>query len=222
MTSLLLIEDDRHFADGLRYNLERADYDVDIARTGDRGLELAITGTHQLIILDLMLPNMHGFDVLAGIREAGLETPVIILSARDGEVDKIRGFDLGANDYVSKPFGIGEFLARVRARLPDLGPTRDAFALCGGMVRLQGLVFERDGERTPLTPTEAELLQALHEGGGDPVSRERLLQQVWGVASVRTRTLDTHITRLRKKLERDPAEPKHIQTVHGVGYRLQL
>ena len=122
---------------------------------------------------------------------------------------------------MSKPFGIGELLARIRARFPEAEQAPDTFSLCGGVVRLKGLVFERDGTRTALTPTEAELLQVLQQSAGDPVSREDLLKQVWGVTSVRTRTLDTHITRLRKKLEPDPARPQHIQTVHGVGYRLQ-
>jgi DNA-binding response OmpR family regulator len=146
---------------------------------------------------------------------------VIILSAKDAEVDKIRGFDTGADDYVSKPFGMGELLARIRARLRGGDEEEETvFEVGGGTVRLETMVFERDGETAPLTPTEVDVLRLLFRRVGKPVRREDLLKDVWGVASASTRTLDTHITRLRKKLERDPGQPAHIVTVHGVGYRL--
>jgi DNA-binding response OmpR family regulator len=217
MARILVVEDDLNLAQGLRYNLERAGYEVEVAANGPDGLKLA-GRTPDLVILDLMLPGLHGFDVLERLRKAGSRVPVIILTVQDAEVSKVRGFDAGADDYLTKPFGVGELLARIRARLRSVGG--DAFALAGGVLRLEANVFERDGERIALTPTETELLRALCRRAGDPVRREDLLASVWGVPDLETRTLDTHVTRLRRKLERDPAKPRHIVTVHGVGYRL--
>lgn len=218
---ILIVEDDAHLAAGLRYNLEKAGYEVHHAASGPDGLQCARDVRPDLIVLDLMLPGLHGFDLLDTLRADGIRIPVIILSAKDAEVDKIRGFDTGADDYVSKPFGMGELLARIRARLRGgAEPEETAFALGGGTVRLETMVFERDGEAVPLTPTEVDVLRLLHRQAGKPVRREDLLQEVWGVTTASTRTLDTHVTRLRKKLERDPGRPAHIVTVHGVGYRL--
>jgi DNA-binding response OmpR family regulator len=219
MARLLLIEDDNNLAQGLRYNLERAGYEVEHAADGPEGLRLARDREPDLVLLDLMLPGLHGFDLLARLREGGSRVPVIILTVEDAEVEKVRGFDAGADDYLTKPFGIGELLARIRARLRKEADAPE-IAVAGGVLRLDALVFERQGERIPLTPTEADILRALCRRPGDPVRRDELLRSVWGVADLMTRTLDTHITRLRRKLEPDPAAPRHILTVHGVGYRL--
>jgi len=219
MARLLVIEDDGNLAQGLRYNLERAGYEVEHAADGPEGLRLAREHEPDLVLLDLMLPGLHGFDLLARLREGGSRVPVIILTVQDAEVEKVRGFDAGADDYLTKPFGIGELLARIRARLRKEGDAPE-IAVAGGVLRLDALVFEREGERIPLTPTEADILRALCRRPGDPVRRDELLRSVWGVADLMTRTLDTHITRLRRKLEPDPAAPRHILTVHGVGYRL--
>ena len=218
---VLLVEDDANLAQGLRYNLERAGYEVLHALKGSDGLAMALAESPDLVILDLMLPELHGFDVLAKLREAGSTVPVIILSVQDAEVDKIRGFDTGADDYMTKPFGVGELLARVRARLraPD---ELESFRVGDRVVDLDGLAVRHDGGRIPLTPTEVEVLRTLRRRAGHPVRREELLHKVWGLAQSSTRTLDTHITRLRKKLEPDPGRPRHILTVHGVGYRLSL
>ena len=218
MARILVVEDDANLAQGLRYNLVRAGYEVDIAANGPDGLTLA-GRTPDLLILDLMLPGLHGFDVLERLRKTGSRVPVIILTVQDTEVSKVKGFDAGADDYLTKPFGIGELLARIRARLRK-EPGAAEFALAGGVLRLEALVFERNGERIALTPTEAEILRALCRRPGDPIRREDLLASVWGVADLVTRTLDTHVTRLRRKIEPDPAKPHHILTVHGVGYRL--
>lgn len=220
MHRILLIEDDAHLAEGLRYNLERAGYDVLHADSGRAGLRLARAEEPDLIVLDLMLPGMHGFDLLAKLRAGGAAMPVIILSAQGDEVDKIRGMDAGADDFVSKPFGVGELLARIRARLR--GPTGQDLAFAGAVVRLDRLVCERNGEEIPLTPTEVELLRLLGRNSGKPVSREELLREIWGVDGAVSRTLDTHVNRLRKKLEPDPAHPRFLLTVHGVGYRLAV
>ncbi len=222
---ILIIEDDAHLAAGLRYNLEKAGYSVSHAGNGPDGLRSARDLRPDLIVLDLMLPGLSGFDLLGKLRDEGAKTPVIILSAKDAEVDKIRGFDTGADDYVSKPFGMGELLARIRARLRgggagETGEEETVFELGGGTVRLEAMVFERDGGTVALTPTEVEVLRLLYSRTGKPVRREDLLKEVWGVTAASTRTLDTHVTRLRKKLERDPGRPAHIVTVHGVGYRL--
>ncbi|MHC4973301.1 MAG: response regulator transcription factor [Planctomycetota bacterium] len=222
---ILIIEDDAHLAAGLRYNLERAGYAVSHAANGPDGLQSARDLRPDLIVLDLMLPGLDGFDLLGTLRDEGVRTPVIILSAKDAEVDKIRGFDTGADDYVSKPFGMGELLARIRARLrggDGAVEEETVFGMGGGTVRLETMVFERDGGTVPLTPTEVDVLRLLYGRVGKPVRREDLLKEVWGVAAASTRTLDTHVTRLRKKLERDPGRPEHIVTVHGVGYRLVL
>lgn len=223
---ILVIEDDAHLAAGLRYNLEKAGYSVSHAASGPDGLRSARDLRPDLIVLDLMLPGLSGFDLLGKLRDEGVKTPVIILSAKDAEMDKIRGFDTGADDYVSKPFGMGELLARIRARLRGGAPGGEegetVFQLGGGSVHLEAMVFERDGGAVALTPTEVEVLRLLHRRVGKPVRREDLLREVWGVTAASTRTLDTHITRLRKKLERDPGQPAHLLTVHGVGYRLVL
>jgi DNA-binding response OmpR family regulator len=219
MARILVVEDDANLAQGLRYNLERAGYEVVHAAKGPEGLRLAREGSPDLVVLDLMLPGLHGFDLLARLRESGSRVPVIILTVQDAEVDKIRGFDAGADDYLTKPFGVGELLARIRARLRKEGDAAEV-AVAGGVLRLEALVFERGGERVALTPTEADILRALCRRRGDPVRREDLLRAVWGVADLMTRTLDTHVTRLRRKIEPDPARPRHILTVHGVGYRL--
>ena len=220
MTRILLIEDDLHLAAGMRYSLERAGYEVHHAHDGALGLLAIQEEQPDLVILDLMLPEIDGFELLGRLRASGSRLPVIILSAKAEEEDRVRGFDTGANDFVGKPFGMRELLARIRARLPEPETPAAEFAIGGGTVRLASLEFDRDGQRTPLTPTEARLLALLHAHAGKPVDRRDILREVWGTHNGTTRTLDTHITRLRRKLEPDPSSPRHIRTVHGVGYRL--
>lgn len=220
MSRLLIIEDDRNFAEGLRYNLDRAGHDVETAFTGDDGLALAERGGYELILLDLMLPGVDGLGVLRALRASGDDTPIIIVSARDRDLDKVRGFDHGADDYLSKPFGMGELLARIRARLRGEERAPAGFKLGPRTIHLERLLVIDGDRETRLTPTEARLLGVLHRRRNAPVERHRLLRDVWGAGQARTRTLDTHVTRLRRKVETDPAAPKHLITVHGVGYRL--
>jgi two-component system, OmpR family, KDP operon response regulator KdpE len=224
MPTILLVEDDPHMAEGLAYNLGRNGYAVLTAKDGRAGLQAALAKRPDLVILDLMLPLLDGFHVLERLRAAGSRVPVIVLSAKADETDKIRGFDAGADDYMSKPFGVGELLARIRARLGGTtgaaGAGARCFALAGGTADLDAHAFQRDGERTPLTPTEVRILELLQSHAGRPVTREVLLREVWGLDRATSRTLDAHLTRLRRKLERDPGEPRHLLTVHGVGYRL--
>lgn len=221
MKRILIVEDDPNLAEGLAYNLERDGYDVLQASDGPSGLRLARERSPDLIVLDVMLPELGGFDVLDRLRGDGRRTPVIVLSALGEEVHRLRGFDAGADDYVVKPFSVAELLARIRLRLRERVPAAtEDFALAGGRVHLGRLEFIRAGERIGLTPTEVDLLRALHAQVGVPVTREELLETVWGVGGTASRTLDTHVARLRRKVECDPHDPRHIVTVHSVGYRL--
>jgi len=219
---ILLVEDDAAMAAGLAYNLRRAGHEVLLAGDGPTGLRLAREGAPDLVVLDVMLPGLDGFAVLERLRAGGSRVPVVVLSALGEEEQKVRCLDGGAQDYVTKPFSVAELLARVRVRLGEsaAAPEGDAFALGAGVVRLAGLEFVAGGHTVALTPTEVQLLRLLHARRGAAVAREEILREVWGVDDQSTRTLDTHVARLRRKLEPDPAHPRHLVTVHGVGYRL--
>lgn len=223
MPTILVVEDDRALAEGLAYNLGKAGYRVLRAADGAEGVALARESRPDLVVLDLMLPGLDGFGFLRDVRGAGDRVPVIVLSALDAEGDKIRGLDLGADDYVTKPFGVGELLARIRVRLGEGGAATGArsFRLGEGTVHLDRLEWVLGRRRAPLTATEARLLAELHRFAGSPVPREEILRSVWGADPGGTRTLDTHVARLRRKIERDPSRPRHLLTVHGVGYRLE-
>jgi DNA-binding response OmpR family regulator len=228
MMRILVIEDNRDLAYGLRNNLEIEGFQVDVAEDGRAGLEGARRSQPDLVILDLMLPELDGFRVLRSLREDGSGVPILILTARGEEADKVRGLRLGADDYVTKPFGLLELLARVEALLrrtrPD-APESKADAVFGfGDVEVHtaSRVVLRGGTALELAPKEFELLLALLRARGAVVSRLELMRQVWGYsAAVVTRTVDTHVAELRRKLEADPASPRHILTVRKVGYRLK-
>ncbi len=227
MTRVLVIEDNEDLAFGLRNNLEIEGYEVAIAGDGRAGLAEATQTAPDLVILDLMIPEMDGFRVLHELRRRGYRNPVLVLTARGEETDKVRGLKLGADDYVTKPFGVLELLARVEALLRRAGDeTRDgaaqpALERFGHVeVDLAARVVRRRGEAVPLTPKEYDLLVALLNRRGTVVSRQDLMKEVWGYnASVLSRTVDTHVAELRRKLEADPANPTHIRTVRKVGYR---
>ena len=236
MTKILVVEDERDLAIGLRANLEVEGYDVAVANTGEDGLrEARATPAPDLVILDLMLPDIDGYEVLARLRRAGLEMPVVILTARGEEVDKVRGFRTGADDYVTKPFGVMELLVRIQAILRRGGaagaaaPNARGGAAASSVRRVgaaevdpEDRTVRRDGAEVPLTPKAFDLLLALLRKEGKVVSRHELLRDVWGYsASVTTRTVDAHVAELRRKLEDDPGNPRHIQTVWKVGYRLR-
>jgi len=226
---VLVIEDNRDLAYGLRNNLEIEGYEVDVAEDGPNGLLRARTGAPDLIILDLMLPGMDGFRVLRALREEGRRTPVLILTARGEEADKVRGLRLGADDYVTKPFGVLELLARVEALLRRTSvvtsaPEAEQLVERFGDVEVQcaSRTVLRNGQAVPLTPKEYELLLALIRRRGAVASRVELLTEVWGYsAAVLSRTVDTHVAELRRKLEDDLQAPRHILTVRKAGYRLQ-
>jgi DNA-binding response OmpR family regulator len=226
---VLIVEDHPDIAEGLRSNLELEGYTVEIAPDGVAALATIRENPPELIILDLMLPELDGFHVLRRIRDERFEMPVLILSARASEAEKIRGFRIGADDYVTKPFGLGELLARVEAlyrrRRPSVlaAPASSLVTSFGDVqIHLQSRSVTRRGTPVVLRPKEFDLLEALARRAGRVVSRQELLQGVWGYeADVQTRTVDTHIVELRRKLEDDAAEPRHIITVRKVGYLLR-
>ena len=230
MARVLVIEDNQNLADGLRTNLAFEGHDVELARDGPSGLLRARTGSHDLIVLDLMLPGMDGFRVLEGLRAEGVATPVLVLTARGDEADKVRGLRGGADDYVTKPFALRELLARVEALLRRAGTMPEVGAGPVGGLRFGDVavdpatrVVTRGGRPVPLRPKEYDLLGALLRRRGGVVARHELLREVWGYhESVLSRTLDTHVGELRRKLERDPGAPQFILTVRKAGYRLAL
>jgi DNA-binding response OmpR family regulator len=227
MTRVLIVEDNHDLAFGLRNNLEIEGYAVEVAPDGPAGLAAARRAHPDLVVLDLMLPGMDGYRVLRQLREDGLTMPVLILTARGEETDKVLGFRLGADDYVTKPFGVLELLARVEALLrrsrPAAGPAHHTVHRFGEVeVEISTRTVRRDGRPVAVTPMEFDLLVALLRRHGAVASRLELLSEVWGHASdVLTRTVDTHIGELRRKLERDPSTPRHILTVRKAGYRLE-
>jgi DNA-binding response OmpR family regulator len=224
MSRILLIEDNRDYAATLASNLEREGYDVSVASTGSAGLADARTRRPDLIVLDLMLPAMNGYSVLQRLRDEGRETPVLIMTARGTEEEKLRGFDLGADDYIVKPCGLREFLARVKALLKrSAGVTEPRAALTLGDLDIDFSmrVVRRGAEILPLRPKEFDLLAALVRHRGRVVTREELLREVWGYAAgTRSRTVETHLAALRDRLGDDPRTQRYVVTVRGAGYRL--
>jgi DNA-binding response OmpR family regulator len=229
MARILVVEDNADLAYGLRNNLEFEGHAVEVAEDGLAGLEAARASDPDLVVLDLMLPGMDGYHVLRTLRGEGSSVPVLILTAKGEEADKVMGFRLGADDYVTKPFGVLELLARVEAILRrtsangDRGGEDDPGAVERfGEVEVDpsARTVTRSGNEVPLTPKEFDLLLALIHRRGAVASRVALLKEVWGHrAAVATRTVDTHVAELRKKLETEPGHPRHILTVHKVGYR---
>ena len=225
---ILLVEDNEELAAGIKHNLELEGYDVLWAGDGASGIELARTSGPDLLILDIMLPGMDGFQALKSLRDGGFEAPVLILTARGDEADKVRGFRLNADQYVTKPFGLLELLERIRSLLRKSGAHRAASAAPSVLafgdvtVDVRARKVVRDGEEVQLTPKAFKLLLALAAHEGEVVSRHELLREVWGhQAAIVTRTVDSHVSELRQKLEADPANPEHIHTVWKIGYRFE-
>jgi DNA-binding response OmpR family regulator len=232
VSRILVVEDNEDLAFGLRKVLEFEGYEVEVASRGEAGLESARENTPDLLILDIMLPEKSGFEVLRELRTSGQRFPVLILTARSQESDVVLGFDFGADDYVTKPFSTAELLARVRAllRRVQTGGEADGESGEAGDVLSFGTVevspstrtVQKDGESVELTPKEFDLLVALLERRGAVISRQELLKEVWGYgnAAINTRTVDVHLSELRRKLEDDPANPQFLLTVRKAGYRL--
>jgi DNA-binding response OmpR family regulator len=222
MTKILIVEDDPAMSVALRDGFEFEKYDVEMAVDGEEGLRLAGRGDHDLMILDVMLPKKSGLDVCKELRGTGSRTPIIMLTARGQEIDKIVGLKLGADDYVTKPFSFIELLARVEAVLRRVKRTAPSDEFVFGDVKLDFRTYQatKTGATLELTPREFRILRFFIDHVDEVVSRESLLNHVWGYdSSAFTRTVDTHMARLRQKIETVPAEPRHFITVHRAGYK---
>jgi two-component system alkaline phosphatase synthesis response regulator PhoP len=222
MPRILIVDDEPEMVRGLEDNLRFEGYQTLSAADGRRGLALALTEAPDLLLLDIMMPGMSGWDVCRELRQKGLDIPVIMLTARGEEVDRVLGLELGADDYVTKPFSLRELLARIRAVLRRPGPRQKFVEFAFGDVRLHLRARQafKAGKEVRLTRKEFELLRYLVEHRGEVVTRDRLLDEVWGYDQYpTTRTVDTHILRLRQKFETDPEHPVYIVTAHGQGYR---
>lgn len=225
---ILVVEDERNIVDILTFNLAREGYETLEALDGAAGLRLALEQDPDLILLDLMLPKMDGFQVCRTLREQGRATPIIMLTAREEETDKVLGLELGADDYITKPFSMRELLARVKSNirrtemLAQAPPQSAANRLELGRVQvdLDAMLVYKDGEALDLTQREYELVRTLASSRGQAVSREALMEQVWNYEGYvgDVRAVDVAIRRLREKLEDDPAEPRFIVTRRGLGY----
>ena len=245
MNSVLVVEDERHLADGLRFNLEAEGYQVDIAETGEAALEMLSVESpaFDVVLLDVMLPGKDGFKVMSELRQAGNFIPTLMLTARGRPEDVLRGFEAGADDYLSKPFELAILIARIRgllrrrewlrASLNHEGPNHatanhvvarpepmSTFTFGEKSVHFDLLELRVRGQRFPLTLMEANVLRYLIQHEGAPVSRKAMLEDVWGLhEDTDTRAIDNFIVRLRRYIEDDPTRPRHLLTVRGVGYR---
>jgi DNA-binding response OmpR family regulator len=224
MAKILIVEDELKMQAGLKDNLEFENYDVKAVGNGKDGLQELLTNSYDLVVLDVMLPQMSGFDVLKKARVQNITTPVIMLTAKGEEVDKVLGLELGADDYVTKPFSLRELIARVKAVLRrNEGRVSSSSGMKLGDVEIDFGTYKAvkgDTELT-MTPKEFEILKFLWEHRNAVVSRDQLLTNVWGYdESISTRTVDNFILKLRQKIEDDPAHPRHIITIHGTGYKL--
>jgi DNA-binding response OmpR family regulator len=220
---ILVIEDEPDLLRGLALNLRAEGYIVLTASRGDTAVEQALRERPELVLLDIMLPGMNGLDVCRELRRKGFDAPIIMLTAKVEELDRVVGLEIGADDYVTKPFGIRELLARIRVRLRRHAPALES----DSKLRFEEVEVDftrqealRGGKRVELTGKEFEVLRLLARHRGEIVSRERLLEEVWGYESYpTTRTVDNHILRLRQKLEEDPSSPRHILSIYGEGYK---
>jgi DNA-binding response OmpR family regulator len=226
MSVVLIVEDDTAILRGLKDSLAKKQYDVITASEGDEGYSLALAKKPDLMILDLMLPNMNGLEICQRLREEGFSAPILMLTAKGEESDRVLGLDLGADDYMTKPFSIRELLARVRAllrRTQSGEKLPDELRFDDVVVDFRRFEASKRGAALDLTKKEFGILRLLAAKAGQVVSRDDLLNDVWGYENYpSTRTVDTHIGWLRSKLEADPTAPKRLITVHGVGYKLTI
>jgi two-component system alkaline phosphatase synthesis response regulator PhoP len=220
---VLIVEDEAALRLGLSDRLESEGYEVAAAADGEEGFALAREGAFDLIVLDVMLPGKSGFDVCRDLRREGVDTPVLMLTARGEVIDRVLGLKLGADDYLTKPFETAELLARIEALLRRSRPDVEGGVFVFGEVRVdfRGVEVTRAGEPIELSALEFRLLRHLIEHRGEVLGRDRLLDEVWGYgADVYSRTVDQHVATLRRKIEADPHRPRHIVTVRGLGYKL--
>ena len=224
---ILIIEDEPDLVRGLRDALEFEGFDIIAAGLGREGVKLARERAPDLVLLDLMLPDMNGFAVCEEIRATSPLVPIIMLTARSQESDKIRGLEVGADDYVTKPFSVGELVARIGAifrrlqRGGGIGGPQDEIHIGAAVVFPKRHELVRKGKTHTLSFYEVELVRLLHERAGEPVSRDELLEKIWGVSGhASTRSVDNFVVKLRKKIEENAAKPEHIVTIYGTGYKL--
>jgi DNA-binding response OmpR family regulator len=223
MQKILIVDDQQDLLKVLEINLSKEGYQVFKASSGAQGLKLAVQENPHLILLDIMMPDVSGLDVCRELRKKGFETPIIMVTAKGEEVDRVVGLELGADDYITKPFSLNELKARIRARLrrlsPHAGESLAKYRFGFIEIDFENLRATSRGKELDLTPKELEILRLLIRNRGRVVSRERLLNEVWGYdAFPTTRTVDSHVLNLRKKLEEDPSDPKYLISVYGGGY----
>ena len=223
MKKILIVEDEKDMVAGLKFNLEARDYVVIAAYNGEEGYQKALEEQPDLVILDLMLPKRNGYEVCKSLKQEIPELPIIILTAKSQEVEIVTGLELGADDYITKPFSVLELLARIKAVLRRTqSGTRVPEVYRSGDLEIDFRKYSawKKGKSLALSPREYEILKYFIERRGEIVSREDLLNQVWGYDSYpNTRTVDAHIAKLRQKIEDMPEEPEHIITIHGTGYK---
>jgi len=223
LSRILVVEDDPAILRGLSETLKRESYEVLTAADGETGYRLVREKSPDLVILDLMLPKLSGYEICRKMRSDGMHTPILMLTARGDEGDRVLGLDLGADDYVSKPFSLRELMARVRAllrRARPAPPLLNELQVNDATIDFRSYEAHKGGEPFEMTRREFQVLRVLASRPGEVISRSELLDQVWGLdAYPTTRTVDNHVASLRAKLESSPAEPAHILTVRGVGYK---
>ncbi|MBI3125785.1 MAG: response regulator transcription factor [Ignavibacteriales bacterium] len=223
MQKILIVEDEPNMRMGLKDNLEFEGYTVETATDGEAGLSMIMTNTFDLAILDVMMPKISGFDVCKHAREKGIKTPIILLTAKGEEIDKIVGLELGADDYITKPFSLRELLARIKAILRRVeNSTTQIPVVHIGKLETNFSTYNayEEGTNVPMSHKEFELLRYLYERRNQTVSRDDILKNVWQQEATTTRTIDNFVVKLRQKIEINPNEPKIIITVHGIGYKL--
>ena len=223
MARILIADDEKDMVTGLRDNLQFEGYEVIVAEDGEQAIAKAVNESPDLILMDIMMPKVDGLEACRRIREAGFMIPILMLTAKSQEIDIVRGLEVGADDYITKPFSIRELIARVKAALrrTDAGKGLSRILRIGeATVDLVKGKIERGGERFPLGHFELEILKMLVENAEQPVERNKLLDVIWGLEGFpATRTVDNHIVSLRRKIEPDPKNPRHIVTVHSIGYK---
>jgi len=223
MPKILIVEDEPDVAFGLTEDLRRHGYETDVATDGERALRAVESGRPDLILLDVMLPKLDGFDVCRELRRRGAAMPIILLTAKAHESEKVLGLELGADDYVTKPFSPRELRARIQARLRQAVPDRSAVSFGSFTLDLARAELRCDGNPVSLTPSEYRLLKTFVECAGRVLTRQQLIDAAWGHGTFITdRAVDTHVWSLRKKIEPDPAVPCRLHAVRGIGYRFDL
>ena len=223
MKKILIIEDEKDMVTGLKFNLEARDYTVIVAYDGETGYQKALNEQPDLVILDLMLPKLNGYEVCKGLKKEIPDLPIIMLTAKSQEAEIVTGFEIGADDYITKPFSVLELLARIKAlfrRIKSGSEIPEVHRFGDLEINFKKYEARKKGIPLKLSPREYELLKCFIEREGEIISRDELLNQVWGYDSFPdTRTIDTHIAKLRHKIEDNPEEPRLIVTIHGIGYK---